>query len=139
MECKLWGWPAPACPASPSPRRGRWFGGIKYVIGGKEWSADELEHGVLRGNSPSPASLLALLGRPQWARPTFREGDARARLVSRHLSVEVHASVVMPHVARVRISGMLLLRGAGSGVADAASLGTGPSKHLKFTLLTKQA
>lgn len=39
-----------------------------------------MEHGVLRGNAPSPASLFALLGKPQWAGKTFKTSDPRAAL-----------------------------------------------------------
>ncbi|KAI7842058.1 hypothetical protein COHA_004256 [Chlorella ohadii] len=58
----------------------RWFDSVSYLIGGQRFSSNDIEHGVLRGNKPSPASLLCLLGKPQWAGPTFRPGDPRAAL-----------------------------------------------------------
>lgn len=61
-------------------RRLRWFDSISYLIGGRRWSSNDVEHGVLRGNAPSPASLFALLGKPQWAGKTFKAGDPRVAL-----------------------------------------------------------
>ena len=58
----------------------KWFDSISYVIGGARWSSNDVEHGALRGNAPSPASLLSLLGKPQWAGRTFKAGDPRAAL-----------------------------------------------------------
>jgi hypothetical protein len=58
----------------------KWFDSISYLVGGARWSSNDIEHGVLRGNSPSPASLFSLLGKPQWAGPTFKAGDPRAKL-----------------------------------------------------------
>ncbi|PRW45346.1 hypothetical protein C2E21_6023 [Chlorella sorokiniana] len=58
----------------------RWFDSISYLIGGQRFSSNDIEHGVLRGNKPSPASLFSLLGKPQWAGPTFKAGDPRAAL-----------------------------------------------------------
>ena len=58
-----------------------WFSAVRYNIGGMEFSCNDIEHGVLRGNAPSPASLGVLLGRPRWASNTFKKKDPRARLV----------------------------------------------------------
>ena len=58
----------------------KWFDSISYVIGGARWSSNDVEHGALRGNAPSPASLFSLLGKPQWAGRTFKAGDPRAAL-----------------------------------------------------------
>lgn len=71
----------------PHACRLKWFDSISYLIGGRRWSSNDVEHGVLRGNAPSPASLFALLGKPQWAGATFKAGDPRAALavkVRRH-------------------------------------------------------
>ena len=38
------------------------FKGSYYLIDGQRFSADDIEHGVLRGNKPPPSSLGALLG-----------------------------------------------------------------------------
>jgi Protein of unknown function, DUF547 len=66
---------------SSCARRLAWFGAVRYNIGGMEFSCNDIEHGVLRGNAPSPASLGVLLGRPRWASNTFKKKDPRARLV----------------------------------------------------------
>jgi Protein of unknown function, DUF547 len=66
---------------SSCKRRLAWFGAVRYNIGGMEFSCNDIEHGVLRGNAPSPASLGVLLGRPRWASNTFKKKDPRARLV----------------------------------------------------------
>lgn len=68
-------------PASCVLRRLAWFSAVRYSIGGMEFSCNDIEHGVLRGNAPSPASLGVLLGRPRWASNTFKKKDPRARLV----------------------------------------------------------
>jgi Protein of unknown function, DUF547 len=39
-----------------------WFNAVKYDIAGMSFSANDIEHGVLRGNRSSPASLGSLLG-----------------------------------------------------------------------------
>jgi hypothetical protein len=58
-----------------------WFGAVKYNIGGFDFSANDIEHGVLRANAASPSSLGSLLGRPDWARGQFKAGDPRLALV----------------------------------------------------------
>ncbi len=40
-------------------------------------AANDIEHGVLRGNAASPASPFVLVGLPQLAGKTFRKGDPR--------------------------------------------------------------
>uniref|UniRef100_A0A061R7D0 Duf547-domain-containing protein n=1 Tax=Tetraselmis sp. GSL018 TaxID=582737 RepID=A0A061R7D0_9CHLO len=72
----------------------RWFGSLKYDIGGAEFSADDIEHGVLRGNRPSPASLFALIGRPQWAEGHFKRSDPRARLAIDPMDPRIHFALV---------------------------------------------
>ena len=57
------------------------FNSIKYNIGGQEYSANDMEHGVLRGNRPSPASPWVLLGVPQWSPGYFKATDPRAAYV----------------------------------------------------------
>ena len=57
------------------------FSSIKYCIGGIEYSANDIEHGILRGNRPSPASPAVLIGRPQWAGGYFKQNDPRMQQV----------------------------------------------------------
>ena len=57
------------------------FSSIKYCIGGIEYSANDIEHGILRGNRPSPASPAVLIGRPQWAGGYFKQHDPRMQQV----------------------------------------------------------
>lgn len=68
----------------------KWFDSISYLVGGARWSSNDIEHGVLRGNSPSPASLFSLLGKPQWAGPTFKAGDPRAKLALKPVDPRIH-------------------------------------------------
>ena len=58
------------------------FNSIKYNIGGQEFSANDMEHGVLRGNRPTPASPWVLLGVPNWSSGYFKSSDPRAAHVS---------------------------------------------------------
>lgn len=74
----------PSCPqATYGPRlstaqRATIFSqGAAYIVGGQRYSADDMEHGVLRGNKAGAASLAALLGKPEWGRGPFGEGDPR--------------------------------------------------------------
>ena len=64
-------------PASNIIARLGWFSSIKYRIGSQEYSANDIEHGVLRNNKPSPASLLSLIGLSGYAPKTFQPGDPR--------------------------------------------------------------
>jgi len=64
-------------------RRLYWFGAVKYNIGGLDFSANDVEHGVLRANAASPTSVGSLLGRPDWAGRQFKAGDPRLPLVRR--------------------------------------------------------
>jgi hypothetical protein len=53
---------------------------VSYLIGGARWTSNDIEHGALRGNAPSPAHPFSLLGKPQWAGRTFKKDDPRAKL-----------------------------------------------------------
>ncbi|CAL5220200.1 g2173 [Coccomyxa viridis] len=64
-------------PASNTLARLKWFASIKYVIGSQEYSSNDIEHGVLRNNKPSPANLLSLVGLSSIAPKTFKAGDPR--------------------------------------------------------------
>ena len=54
---------------------------MSYVIGGARYSSNDIEHGVLRGNKASPASLLSLLRLPALAPRCFGRSDPRRNLV----------------------------------------------------------
>lgn len=43
------------------------FTSSSYYIAGNKFSADDIEHGVLRGNQPPPSNLLVLFGLPRFA------------------------------------------------------------------------
>lgn len=77
-------------PASSTLERLRWFDAVGYVIGGQKFSCNDIEHGVLRGNAPSPASLLSLLGLSRWAPATFGPGDPRAALALTPVDPRIH-------------------------------------------------
>ena len=66
-------------------RRLGWFGSIKYEIGGLDYSADDMEHGILRGNAPTAASLSVLVGHPEWSKGFFKNKDPRLKQVSKIL------------------------------------------------------
>lgn len=59
------------------------FGRIRYGIGDLAFSADEIEHGVLRGNRPSPLSPAA----------PFQEADPRRAYVITPLDPRVHFAI----------------------------------------------
>ncbi len=75
-------------PASGTLARLSWFANIKYIVGGLDYSSNDIEHGVLRGNKPSPAHPLSLLGLSQLAPPTFKSGDPRLP--------QVHSCTALP-------------------------------------------
>ena len=60
-------------------KRLRFFDTVGYDIGGVVYSANDIEHGVLRANAPSPAALASLAGYPGMAPKTFKASDARCR------------------------------------------------------------
>lgn len=60
-------------------KRLRFFDTVGYDIGGVVYSANDIEHGLLRANAPSPAALASLAGYPNMAPRTFRAADARCR------------------------------------------------------------
>lgn len=70
-------------PAKNLLGRLKFFDIIKYNIGGIDYSANDLEHGMLRDNAVSPTSLGALIGRPGWsllAPKWLKQGDPRLPL-----------------------------------------------------------
>ncbi len=67
-------------PAETTLQRLTWFGRVAYRIGGTVFSADDIEHGVLRGNASPPASFLNLVGLRALAAavsPAFGPSDPR--------------------------------------------------------------
>ena len=58
-----------------------WFAKVKYTIGGIDFSTLDMEHGVLRGNSPSPVAIPALLGLRIFSKPYFAPGHPCHSLV----------------------------------------------------------
>ena len=67
-------------PAENTLQRLTWFGRVAYRIGGFVFSADDIEHGILRGNASPPASVLNLLGLKALAgrlSPAFPASDPR--------------------------------------------------------------
>jgi len=68
-------------PAEGTLQRLKWFANIKYVVGSQEYSSNDIEHGVLRGNKASPANVLSLIGLSQFAPLTFKTGDPRLKQV----------------------------------------------------------
>jgi hypothetical protein len=62
----------------------RFFDRIVYEIGGKRFSLNEIEHGILRGNRRHPYRLLK----------PFRRGDGRIDLAVRPLDPRVHFALV---------------------------------------------
>ena len=61
-------------------------------------AANDIEHGVLRGNAASPASPFVLLGLPQFAGKTFGKGDPRLPQVRPWFySAGTHAKTSLKH------------------------------------------
>ncbi len=68
--------------ANAATRGGFFSKGARVMIGGQPYSADDLENGVLRGNSPGAAALGSLLGVPWLSKGPFGPGDPRGAHVS---------------------------------------------------------
>lgn len=58
-----------------------WFSSVKYNIGGLDYSADDIEHGCLRGNRPTAGSLSVLVGHPEWSQGYFKKENPRLKQV----------------------------------------------------------
>ena len=54
----------------------------KYNIGGYDYVLDDLENGILRGNSPAASTIGMLLKLPWLSKGPFKAGDPRAQHVS---------------------------------------------------------
>jgi len=74
----------------------KFFASLRYEIGGQVYSCDDIEHGVLRNNAPSPASLGALLGLPGGLlQPrTFAPRDPRAAQAVAPVDPRIHFALV---------------------------------------------
>ena len=46
-----------------------------------DYSADDIEHGILRGNRPTAGSLSVLVGHPEWSQGYFKKTDPRLKQV----------------------------------------------------------
>lgn len=77
-------------PAANGFARGQWFDKIRYEIGGYTFSSNDIEHGVLRGNAPSPANLLSMIGLSSLAGKSFKGSDPRARLAIAPKDPRIH-------------------------------------------------
>lgn len=54
----------------------------KYNIGGYDYVLDDLENGILRGNSPAASTIGMLLKLPWLSKGPFKAGNPRAQHVS---------------------------------------------------------
>jgi glutaredoxin len=77
-------------PATSTLQRLTWFSDVSYTIGGYRFSANDIEHGILRGNAPSPASLWNILGLSTFAQPTFPSGDPRKQFALARVDPRIH-------------------------------------------------
>lgn len=78
-------------PATSTLERLTWFDKVSYTIGGYRFSANDIEHGILRSNAPSPASLWSILGISQLAKPTFSsEKDPRVQYIMPKIDPRIH-------------------------------------------------
>ena len=75
-------------------QRLRFFRKANYVIGGATFSADDMEHGVLRNNAVAPGSLASLLGIKFLQKNQFPKGDARAQLSVSPVDPRIHFALV---------------------------------------------
>jgi len=75
-------------------KRLKFFDQAKYDIGGLQYSANDIEHGVLRSNRPSPAAIGVLLGKPELSRGPFKNGDARRECCITPMDPRIHFALV---------------------------------------------
>lgn len=75
-------------------KRLKFFDEAKYDIGGLQYSANDIEHGVLRSNRPSPAAIGVLLGKPELSRGPFKNGDARRECCITPMDPRIHFALV---------------------------------------------
>lgn len=77
-------------PATSTLQRLTWFGDVSYTIGGYRFSANDIEHGVLRGNASNPASLWNILGVSCLAQPIFPPDDPRRQFALPTVDPRIH-------------------------------------------------
>ena len=70
------------------------FSKVSYNIDGHNYTCDDIENGVLRGNRPGAASIGALLGKMSLSRGPFREKDPRRSNVVLPMDPRVHFALV---------------------------------------------
>lgn len=71
------------------------FSSVKYNIGGSDYSADDMENGVLRGNRPAASNLWALVGLPGLSGGQFPDkSDPRRGKVVSEPDARVHFALV---------------------------------------------
>lgn len=71
----------------------RFYSAAKYEIGGFLLSAQEIEDGILRANSPSAASLGPLIGIPSLSLGPFAGTDTRQRAIVAPMDARVHFAI----------------------------------------------
>eukprot|EP00240_Pyramimonas_obovata_P000549 CAMPEP_0118922860 /NCGR_PEP_ID=MMETSP1169-20130426/1626_1 /TAXON_ID=36882 /ORGANISM="Pyramimonas obovata, Strain CCMP722" /LENGTH=537 /DNA_ID=CAMNT_0006863787 /DNA_START=279 /DNA_END=1892 /DNA_ORIENTATION=+ len=81
-------------PPQNTAERLSFFSSIRYRIGGHDYTTDEIENGVLRGNRASAADPFILLGMPQFGRPTFPPGDPRLYHSVNPMDPRIHCALV---------------------------------------------
>ena len=78
-------------PAVGTFERLKWYDSVAYLISGSKFSLNDIEHGILRGNAPSPAALFSLLGFKKLAPKTFsKESDPRRKLSLTSVDPRIH-------------------------------------------------
>ncbi len=68
----------------------QWYDSVSYSIGGFIFSLNDVEHGILRANAPSPANVLSLLGASKWAPKTFGAQDERKKFSLTTVDPRIH-------------------------------------------------
>ncbi|KAH7624445.1 hypothetical protein Ndes2526B_g00645 [Nannochloris sp. 'desiccata'] len=68
----------------------RWYDSVSYSIGGFKFNLNDVEHGILRANAPSPANILSLLGASKWAPKTFGANDQRKQFSLTTVDPRIH-------------------------------------------------
>ncbi len=68
----------------------RWYDSVSYSIGGFIFNLNDVEHGILRANAPSPANILSLLGAAKWAPKTFGASDQRKNFSLTKVDPRIH-------------------------------------------------
>lgn len=75
-------------------KRLTFFGDALYRIGADTFSANDIEHGILRNNATSPASVGALLNFGPLKKPQLPEADARRHLCIDPMDPRIHFALV---------------------------------------------